>query len=420
MAGAISAGIAPAHGGEPVFPSHPPLGEGQGIYPGRVVWVYDPAAVKWNGEGYWWTPANFDGKAVSAMIDKGLEALSGESEPAEAWQAIFTWHNERNGQKTGYKPGQKIAVKPNMNGAGEYDDDHAGKTRESYGNAVLLQALLRSLVQDADVNPRDITIYDACRIFPDYMIAMCSEGDLAGVNFRHRDPGGPMDAAADKNAPIHWVGNVSGQPTYLPECVTEADYIINLANLKGHSWGMTFGAKNHFGSFVNDDRLRTPQSAGLHPHIINAKMGDYSPLTDLMARKELGGKTVLWMIDGLIASPGEIMAITGENSRWQMDPFNGGFPASLFFSQDPVAIDSVGADFIVNEPVMVKNNSGLATNHGMENYLHEAAQIPAPPSGSRYPGAARSLGVHEHWNNARDKQYSRNRGGREGIELVRK
>jgi hypothetical protein len=26
--------------------------------------------------------------------------------------------------------------------------------------------------------------------------------------------------------------------------------------------------------------------------------------------------------------------------------------------------------------------------------------------------------VHEHWNNATDKQYSRNLGKREGIELV--
>jgi len=29
-----------------------------------------------------------------------------------------------------------------------------------------------------------------------------------------------------------------------------------------------------------------------------------------------------------------------------------------------------------------------------------------------------SLGVHEHWNNANDKQYSRNLGAGNGIELV--
>jgi hypothetical protein len=29
-----------------------------------------------------------------------------------------------------------------------------------------------------------------------------------------------------------------------------------------------------------------------------------------------------------------------------------------------------------------------------------------------------SLGVHEHWNNAQEKQYSKNLGKGEGIELV--
>jgi hypothetical protein len=59
----------------------------------------------------------------------------------------------------------------------------------------------------------------------------------------------------------------------------------------------------------------------------------------------------------------------------------------------------------------------------VDNYLHEGAQAGNPPSGSFYdPGSTASrlasLGVHEHWNNALDKLYSRNRGGAEGIELL--
>jgi hypothetical protein len=46
-----------------------------------------------------------------------------------------------------------------------------------------------------------------------------------------------------------------------------------------------------------------------------------------------------------------------------------------------------------------------------------------PPSGTFYdPGKTGSrlpsLGVHEHWNNPTDKQYSRNLGTGAGIELV--
>ena len=57
-----------------------------------------------------------------------------------------------------------------------------------------------------------------------------------------------------------------------------------------------------------------------------------------------------------------------------------------------------------------------------DNYLHEAAQLPNPPSGTIYrPDGTTltSLGVHEHWNNATAKQYSRNLGATNGIELIK-
>ena len=50
---------------------------------------------------------------------------------------------------------------------------------------------------------------------------------------------------------------------------------------------------------------------------------------------------------------------------------------------------------------------------GAEDYLHEAAMATNPPSGYLYDPAKTgtrlaSLGVHEHWNNSINKQYSRN------------
>lgn len=57
-----------------------------------------------------------------------------------------------------------------------------------------------------------------------------------------------------------------------------------------------------------------------------------------------------------------------------------------------------------------------------ENYLHEAGLVSNSPSNTVYmDGNGRkitNLGVHEHWNNPIDKQYSRNLGKNEGIELV--
>ena len=93
--------------------------------------------------------------------------------------------------------------------------------------------------------------------------------------------------------------------------------------------------------------------------------------------------------------------------------------ASIFMSQDPVAIDSVGLDFLRAEPRATAVNGGHP-----DNFLHEAAQIGNPPSGTKYDPEqdgtllTQSLGVHEHWNNPTDKKYSRNLGMKEGIELL--
>lgn len=417
--GAFAAGAAAPKSGP--FPAHGPIGQPRGIHPGRVAWIHKPGSVHWDGVDYWWKQENYDRSAILAMIQAGIMQLAGKESPAAAWKALFEWKNQENGGQGGYKHGQKIAVKTNMNGAGEYNDDPHGRHAAPYGNPVLLQQLLVSLVQDGGVSPADITVFDTMRIFPDYMQAMCEEGILSGVRFKYRDVGGAKDAVADKSAPINWSGPVRGEVTYFPKCVTEAAYLINLANVKGHSWGLTLAGKNHFGSFVNSDRRRTPAAAGLHDNIINGEMGGYSVLADLISNPQLDAKTVLWLLDGLVTAPSETGAISPDKARWKMAPFNGDYACSLFFSQDPLAIDSVGADFLVNEPTMRRCNSGLKSNTGMENYMHEAALLANPPSGVKYKSAKRpSLGVHEHWNNVHDKQYSGNFKPGSGVELVYK
>ena len=244
-----------------------------------------------------------------------------------------------------------------------------------------------------------------------------TSGNLRGVNFVGRNNG-----AADESAPILWSHQFSGKVNYLPTCVTEAKYIINFANLKGHSYWITLCGKNHFGSFINGNMMRPPEGANLHQWLTRNEMGIYSPLVDLMANADLGGKTVLYMLDALICAPSEGASITGENSRWQQAPFNGDYTSSVFVSQDPVAIDSVGADFLMNEPTVTSRNGSLRDNATVENYLHEAGLVSATPSGTAYTDsrghAVSNLGVHEHWSNSTQKQYSRNLGQSEGIEMI--
>jgi len=143
-------------------------------------------------------------------------------------------------------------------------------------------------------------------------------------------------------------------------------------------------------------------------------MGSYNALVDLMGHEHLGGKVMLCLVDGIYSSVNQGSDI----KKWQSAPFNNDWTSSIFASQDFVAIESVCLDFLVAEPTMVYNKGSL------DNYLHEGAQADDPPSGTFYDPEGdgtplASLGAHEHWNNAVDKQYSRNLGTGEGIELVK-
>ena len=400
-----------------IYPQHEPYGTGIGAMPGRVVWVHNPDCVEWDGDGWWWELDHFDDNAIQKMVDDSIASLGGQETAQAGWEALFQAHNQSQGKTGGYAAGEKIAIKANINGSAVMDDDTSGETKMSYTNPVLLRALLTSLVEEAGVRPSDITVYDVSRLFPDYMVELCTQGNLDGVRFVGRNNG-----VADEDAPIQWSHQFSGKMNYLPTCVTEAEYVINLANLKGHSYGITLCGKNHFGSFINGNAMRPPEGANLHQWLTRNEMGIYSPLVDLMANADLGGKTVLYMLDAIICAPSEGASITGGNSRWQQVPFNNHYTASVFVSQDPVAIDSVGADFLMNEPAVTSRNGALRDDPTVENYLHEAGLVADAPSGTVYTdsrgNAVTSLGVHEHWNNSVDKQYSRNLGKDEGIELI--
>jgi uncharacterized protein (DUF362 family) len=198
---------------------------------------------------------------------------------------------------------------------------------------------------------------------------------------------------------------------YLPRQVTEAKYMINMALLRPHGMaGVTLSGKNHFGS------VHFPNDGGWSPRILHNSvlrtqpMGSYNALVDLMGHRHLGGKTMLFILDGLYTAEHN----EGSVMRWAS--FGDHWASSMLMSQDPVAMDSVALDLLASEPraTQVRGNA--------DNYLHEAAQAAKPPSGTVYnpdgSGSLISLGVHEHWNNATARKYSRNLGRKEGIELI--
>lgn len=402
-----------------------PLGEAKGIHPGRVVWAHDPGVTDWKGpgDGHWWEGNRVKPDRVDAMLAHCVCALTGESTVAVAWGRLFRHLNQARGKgEVGYRAGEKITIKPNWVGL-IFSEGHVSLDsynfvrRHDYMNTApqMILAVLRQLTS-VGVRPADITVCDtlACLIHEYHDLL---HGDFPDAHYE--DYAGKFGRTKVKpsTTPLYWSSRPQGKaPDNLPTCFTEADYLINFAALKAHTaGGVTLCAKNHYGSLV-----RWPVQRGyydMHPSCFSTKTGTYRPLVDLMGHAHFGGKTVLYLIDGLFSGAHPRDA---EPQRMQLPPFNGQWPCSLFASQDPVAIDSVGFDFLWSE------RTDFPRKGGVDDYLHEAALAPDPPSGTFYdPNHATatqrlaSQGVHEHWNNPQEKKYSRNLGTGTGIELVR-
>jgi hypothetical protein len=412
---------APAPAPEPLKP----VGEGKGIHPGRVVWVRNAQVVQWKGpgDGHWWDGKHISQDQADAMMARSVCELTGEPTAGEAWKRLFRHFNKNRGKGArDYKTGEKIAIKPNWVGmiyreGAVNEDSYTLQKRQDYMNTSpqMIMALLKQLTVTAGVKQTDITVCDTLSyLVNEYYEILHS----AFPEVRYEDYGGRAGRVKVSNSsvPLYWSCRPEGvAQDYLPTCFAEADYLINFASMKAHTaGGVTLCAKNHYGSLV-----RWPVEKGyfdMHPACFSTGTGVYRPLVDLMGHAQLGGKTLLYLIDGLFCG---VHPIDQAPRRVTSAPYEGQWLSSLLASQDPVAIDSVAFDFLWTE------YADYPRKGGVDDYLCEAALANHPPSGTFYdpdhPKPTRrlpSLGVHEHWNNAEERKYSRNLGKTEGIELL--
>jgi uncharacterized protein (DUF362 family) len=423
--GSLSAAEAeiPATRWTPGDPPNTPLGTPAGIFPGRVVWVHDAGVARWDGDtqaGGWYEDRFVDARRADQMLRETLRHVTGATTDAAAWDNLFRFHNQQRGRgSVGYQPGERVVVKLNLNCC----QRRVTPTQGYYNTPQLTQALLRQLVHQAGVREADLIVVDASRLIPDSIFDPC-HAEFPAIRFEDRDGGeGRFRARPDLAKPIAFADPAARDldKTYLPRCLTEATYQINAAVLKGHSLaGVTLCAKNHFGSLYRDsvgpnDTHRGWNPSHLHPSITCTRQPppSYNALVDLMGHPDLGGKTILYLLDALYAAPHQSKL----PERWQSAPFCGDWTNSVLASQDVVAIESVAVDFFAAEATATRMVGAV------DNYLHEAALAHEPPSGTRYASAGDgrplpSLGVHEHWNSAARKQYTRDLATGAGIELV--
>ncbi|MGD8781213.1 MAG: DUF362 domain-containing protein [Ignavibacteria bacterium] len=416
-----------------------PVGTGKGVLPGRVVWVHNPDATNENctnqSQDYWCDDKNTDQEIVNTMVSNALQTLTNTSTDGDAWGAIFRYHNSNHDKgNVGYTSGEKVVIKINFNsnGCGYYSNNYQRYDLEDVDTSPqICLTILDQLVNVVGVVQEDISIGDPGKNFDDLYYDKCS-AVFPDVHYWGKGNGRtPVVASEEK---VIFMSDGSSDD-WLPQSYVDAEYMINIPVFKKHHRaGISLAAKNHFGSFVPFHG----SAAGWHPSlpasegggdVNNGDYGSYRCFVDIMGHKHLGDKTILYLVDGLWSSTNW----AHPPIKWSMPPFNDDYPSSIFASMDPVALESVGYDFLYNEfgpdhptegDYDPTDNKGPFPHYaGVDDYLQQAADpsnwaegITYDPENDGIP--LESLGANEHWNNAVDKQYSRNLGLETGIELV--
>jgi len=433
------------------FPANLPMGDELGVFPGRVVWAWDPDATDENctntfddpdrGEDGYFLAKNSDQDVINKMMDDVVLKLSGANDVAIAWDSLFIDFNRRKGLgAVSYQTGENIFIKMNQ-GTGGWLTNPGDLSRgtiswqlDNYGiaetSAQMVISVLDQLVNEYGVPQENIYVGDPiAHVFKDIYDQMAALfPNVKYVDRSHSDLGRTLLLESSEPA-IAWSDQGDVMPTagidYLYQAMEEAEYMINLATLKAHARaGVTLTAKNHFGSQGRGD-----DGAGhLHPGLVSSdedkpyrtEYGMYRVLTDIMGHDKLGGNTVLFVVEGLWGGP----EATAPPVKWNSAPFNGDWPNSIFASQDAVALESVCFDFLKTE---FNDPSGPGKDRpwygAVDDHLHQAADSKNWPEGFTYDpegdgSPMESMGVHEHWNNEVDKLYSRNLGYDYGIELI--
>ena len=431
-----------------------PFGTPQGIFPGRVVWAWNPEATNANctnahdTQDFWFKPENTNKEVVREMLRSTLPVLTGESTVKDSWNALFKFFNKnKHNTNAGYVKGEKIFVKINQGTARWLltDEDKANgyyypqnivpsqaRQAESYGttetNPYVLLEVLKQLVYDCGIDQENISVGDPMtNIYGHLFEVVYTEFPKIKYVDKFSDSHNRTLTKATEKDYLLYSNKQISDPLF--DVFMEANYLINIVNLKPHvSASISLTAKNHFGSNARGTAMH------LHPYLISPRLEGsnggyrkYRVFVDLMGSKYLGRNTVISIVDGLF---GGGSSETRVPVKYFMPPFNNNWCNSIFVSLDQVALDSVGFDFLRAEWNGIHTHNPMNNRfenrpniRGVDDYIHQAADRSNWPEGIIYDPDGNgtpipSLGVHEHWNNPIDKQYSVNMGTGKGIELV--
>ena len=430
------AAIPPTDYEDPLGPNVP-IGEAKGIFPGRVVWMHNPDAtnencVPWEyGDGYF-LDKNCDQELVDEMLGKAMLEVSGAETEEEAWAAVFSYFNVSHGKgETGYQEGEKIFIKINAVHAWTTNEDLSIRDDDAYGNVdtspQVILAVLRQLINKAGVPEDAIYIGDPLTEVFKHLYDKLS-ADFPGVHYLSKGDHENRDKLMLTNdAELRFSDRgtvLDAESDQFYDCTINADYILSLPAMKGHrGGGVTFFEKNHFGTHTRDGAAHMHKGIVRGTNELRSDYRMYRVFVDIMAYEHLGGKNLIYIGDFLWGTSME----HDPPVKFRSAPFNNDYTSSLIVSLDPVAISSVALDIYQEEfqewdETVYPPRYTYVRFAGVDDYLHQAASSDWWPEGIIYDPEGDgtpipSLGVHEHWNNPTDKQYTRNLGTGEGIEM---
>lgn len=418
------------------FPANSPVGVAQGVNPGRVVWIHDTNAVTWDGSSskYYFSDAYTLQTNVDAMVSTSLRTLTTNTTDTGAWQTLFRYHNfTAQGRNVGYTPGENIAILiNNENTKGDSKSDNKCDVTPDLVISIVKQLISTNAA--AKIGGTNIIVYDAHRRIGDTIAnkLLGMGGEYAKITMMQNAFNNKSNRVAATWSPgIAYsdprIASGSSACNLPDRILTNTTYIINLGLLKQDSYSLKpFGSNTVYGygggaqegnnevALCGANWFGSIETATNLFEMLRPTNGvAYNPIVDLMGSQYLGGKTILYLIDGLYGG----YRYDSWPTNFRGAPFNGWWPSCVMASQDPVAIDSVALDLLNNfSPKTLWTNA--------DNYLKEAALADNPPSGTIYQPdgyGLSSLGVAEHWNDAAHWQYSRDLDPRRvnGIQLIK-
>lgn len=330
----------------------------------RVVAVHDSNATNWDFSTGWYGDY-VDQSIVDEMVNTGIMELTETKTIGDAWRTLIP----------NYVSGEKIAIKVNFNDSSSYNDSHNKIDALMHPINPIIAGLKKIGVQEPD-----IWIYDALRPIPNRFINKCIyKGilyyDFFGLNGRNKATFN--STSSESNIKF---SNKNIRPHKLTDVITNANYVINIPIIKRHGGsGVTLSMKNHLGSLNPSTRTSIENIPDIHDYIYLYSKNynsNYNPLVDININPNIKNKIVLIVGDGLY---GNWYSNNQEPRKWKT--FNNKALNTLFFSRNPVVIDSVMYDFLSAETFI---------DHGSDDYLHIAAR--------------NGLGIHEH--KSKDNTYN--------------